>query len=89
MDYNSYTYIISNRNTTGANRQSQSSPNLLSNTEYRQFWVSWYGGWIALGRNNENMPIISVAAPKNDIKYVIFGSVHSRNCVHWKIDCKY
>ncbi|KAJ0182695.1 hypothetical protein K1T71_002064 [Dendrolimus kikuchii] len=84
MNYNSSTYIICNSN-VNINRVSQRTPNLISNSEYRRFWISWHGGWIALGRYNENIPIISLAT-KNKIKYIAFGTCNDTNVVNWRFD---
>ncbi|KAJ0182696.1 hypothetical protein K1T71_002065 [Dendrolimus kikuchii] len=85
LDYNSYTHITSSSNQR-VTRRGERTPNLMSDTEYRRFWISWYGGWVALGSNNENVPIISIASLKNNIKYIAFGTCDDRNVLNWRFD---
>ncbi|CAB3239750.1 unnamed protein product [Arctia plantaginis] len=70
-------------------REKADTPNILSNEEYRRFWVSWYGEAIRLGGDGHTNPIVSYNNyPTLDIKYVTFFVLNHdyQYPVHWKVE---
>ncbi|RVE54470.1 hypothetical protein evm_000955 [Chilo suppressalis] len=63
------------------------TPNIISNTEYRKFWLAWRSGVIQLGRYNNRNPIISFRY-KADISYITFWAGNSNSIVpiHWRFE---
>ncbi|XP_028164312.1 uncharacterized protein LOC114355576 [Ostrinia furnacalis] len=65
------------------------TPNILSNGEYRRFWLSWRNGCIQLGQNDDSIPIIT-HVHHLDLSYVTFASgergMADRTPVYWRFE---
>lgn len=72
------------------NRIGESTPNILSEIDFKKFWLSWYGDKISLGRQGEHKPIVASYScyemDTKDLRYITFGVFQDRNSLRWKFE---
>lgn len=61
---------------------------ILSADEFRQFWLSWNGNVVKLGRNGCGIPLIEYHCNSSDMSYITFFSSNPRthSPLYWKVE---
>lgn len=62
------------------------TPNIISNSEYRKFWISWSKNGVCLGQNGELEPIMKLECKEQNFNYFTFSMHRSIAPAHWRFE---